>query len=48
MTSLAMMIGPTEDGWAVYLTNGTELARFKGLGARWRALHYLLSARSSS
>lgn len=38
MTALALMIGPTRDGWAVYLTDGRELARFHGLGARCRAL----------
>lgn len=28
-------------GWAVSLTDGRELARFWGLGARLRALRYL-------
>jgi hypothetical protein len=32
---------PTKDGWAVYLTDGHELARFHGIGARRRALRYL-------
>jgi hypothetical protein len=41
MTALGVMIGPTTDGWAVYLTNGRELARFRGIAARWRALRYI-------
>ena len=44
MTAVALMIGPTRDGWAVYLTNGRELARYHGLGARWRALRYVAGA----
>ena len=38
MTTLALMIGPINHGWAVYLTDGRELARYRGLGARCRAL----------
>ena len=38
MTTLALMIGPVHHGWAVYLTDGRELARYRGLGARCRAL----------
>jgi hypothetical protein len=41
MTAVAVMIGRTRDGWAVYLTNGRELARFRGIAARWRALRYI-------
>ena len=41
MTALELMVGPTTDGWAVYLTNGYELARFRGIAAKWRALRYL-------
>ena len=41
MTSLAYMIGPTSDGWAVYLTNGREVARYHGFGAKRRALRFL-------
>jgi hypothetical protein len=37
-TGLGVMIAPIPHGWAVYLTNGRELARYFGLGARWRAL----------
>ena len=41
MTTLALMLRPMPDGWAVYLTNGRQVARYRGLGARWRALRYL-------
>jgi hypothetical protein len=41
MNTPALMLRPTRHGWAVYLTDGRELARFRGLAARWRALHYL-------
>jgi hypothetical protein len=37
-TGLGVMIAPIPHGWAVYLTNGRELARYFGLGARWRAM----------
>jgi hypothetical protein len=47
MTALALMIRPTGDGWAVYLTNGQELARFRGIGSKWRAAQYLRRARTS-
>ena len=45
MTALTLMLRPVPGGWAVYLSNGRELARFRGLAARWRALRYLASAR---
>jgi hypothetical protein len=38
---LAITMEPIFGGWAVILTDGRELARFRGLGARQRALHYL-------
>lgn len=41
MNALALMVAPTTCGWAVLLSNGTELARFRGIGARRRALRYL-------
>jgi hypothetical protein len=41
MTVLALMIRPTHDGWGVYLTNGRELIRYRGIGSRLRALRYL-------
>ncbi|MEA2148170.1 MAG: hypothetical protein QOG59_3757 [Solirubrobacteraceae bacterium] len=44
MTALALIIRPTRHGFAVYLTDGRELARFNGPGAKRRALRYLASA----
>jgi hypothetical protein len=41
MQALALMIGPTPYGWAVYLSDGCELVRFNGPGAKRRALRYL-------
>jgi hypothetical protein len=41
MTALALMIRPTANGWAVYLTNGQELARYRGFWSKQRALRYL-------
>jgi hypothetical protein len=41
MIVLALEIGPIEDGWAVFLTDGQVLARFHGFCARRRALRYL-------
>lgn len=43
MNALAVMLKPITFGWAVTLTNGRELARFMGLGARRRALSYIAS-----
>jgi uncharacterized membrane protein YbhN (UPF0104 family) len=40
---LAGAAGPRH-GWAVYLTDGRELARFNGPAAKRRALRYLASA----
>ncbi len=39
--ALAITMKQVPGGWAVCLTNGRELARFRGLGARFRALRYL-------
>ncbi len=39
--ALALILKPIERGWAVTLTNGRELARFTGLGAKRRAERYL-------
>jgi hypothetical protein len=44
MTALALMIRPTRHGWAVSLTDGREVARFRGPGAKRRALRYLARA----
>jgi hypothetical protein len=41
MNAQALMLGPTRHGWAVYLTDGRELARFTGPAARRRALRYI-------
>jgi hypothetical protein len=42
MTStLAITLKPLVGGWAVCLTDGRELARFRGPGARERALRYV-------
>ena len=44
MRTLWMMIRPIRHGWAVQLSDGRELARFLGPGARWRATRYLQRA----
>ena len=44
MKTLMMMIRPVRHGWAVQLSDGRELARFLGPGARWRATRYLRRA----
>jgi hypothetical protein len=41
MKALALTLKPIAYGWAVTLTDGRELARFIGLGAKHRALRYL-------
>ncbi len=41
MNALAVLLKPIPRGWAVVLTDGRELIRFTGLGARWRAMRYL-------
>ena len=44
MRTLRMMISPIRYGWSVQLSDGRELARFLGPGARWRATRYLTRA----
>jgi hypothetical protein len=44
MKTLAITLKPILYGWAVCLTDGRELARFRGPGARERALRFLRSA----
>jgi hypothetical protein len=44
MNALGMMIRPIRHGWSVQLTDGSELARFLGPCARWRAVRYLRGA----
>jgi len=39
--ALAIILTPIPGGWAVRLTDGRELTRFRGPGARHRALRYL-------
>jgi hypothetical protein len=41
MNGPALMLRPSLHGWAVYLTDGRELVRFNGPGAKRRALRYL-------
>jgi hypothetical protein len=43
MDALALKLKSIRDGWAIALTDGRELARFTGLGAKRRALRYLAS-----
>jgi hypothetical protein len=40
-----MSLAPVDDGWAVMLTDGRELARFIGPNAKSEALRYLLSSK---
>ena len=42
--ALALTLRPVRYGWAVQLTDGSELARFYGPGALWRAQRYLRRA----
>jgi hypothetical protein len=41
MKALAITLKPILYGWSVCLTDGRELARFRGPGARERALRFL-------
>jgi hypothetical protein len=41
MKAIAITLKPILYGWAVCLTDGRELARFRGPGARERALRFL-------
>jgi hypothetical protein len=41
MRTLRMMIRPIRYGWSVQPSDGLELARFVGPGAKWRATGYL-------
>ena len=47
MTGLAVMLKPIESGWAVTLTDGRELARFTGFGAKARAMCYMAGCKVS-
>jgi hypothetical protein len=41
MRAMAILLKSLDHGWAVTLTDGHELARFIGFGAKRRALRYL-------
>jgi hypothetical protein len=41
MTAVAVVLKPISHGWAVALTDGRELARFTGPGARCRAVRFV-------
>jgi hypothetical protein len=41
MHRLALMLEPIYGGWVVTLTDGREIARFRGPGANWRARRFL-------
>ena len=41
MNAVALILKPIHHGWAVALTDGRELVRFTGLGAKRRARRYL-------
>jgi hypothetical protein len=41
---LAIILKPIPGGWSVCLTDGRQLARFRGPRARARALRYLVGA----
>jgi hypothetical protein len=41
MNALLLMLKPISHGWAVRLSDGRELARFRGPGSRLRAQRYL-------
>ncbi len=48
-SAVALMMRPTENGWAVYLTNGRELVRYRGIFSKPLALRYLqMCARTGS
>jgi len=41
MPALALLVRPTEAGWAVCLSNGQELARYRGPCSKQRAVRSL-------
>jgi hypothetical protein len=41
MSALRLILKPIRYGWSVRLSDGRELARFLGPGAKWRAMRYL-------
>jgi hypothetical protein len=47
MKAVAVILKPVRHGWAIALTDGREVARFTGPGARWRAMRYIAGRRLS-
>ena len=45
MSALAIVLKPISCGWVVALTDGREIARFVGPGAKRRALRYVATLR---
>jgi hypothetical protein len=41
MNSVALILKPVDNGWAVAMTDGREIARFRGPGAKLRAIRYI-------
>jgi hypothetical protein len=41
MNAHAILLKPIPHGWAVTVTDGRELARFIGLGAKQRAVRFI-------
>jgi len=41
MNAVAVILKPVDHGWVVALTDGRVVARFTGLGAKWRATRYI-------
>jgi hypothetical protein len=44
VTALALMLRQIDHGWAVTLSDGREVVRFTGLGAKRRAIRWLRMA----
>jgi hypothetical protein len=44
MNTHAILLKPIRHGWAVTVTDGRELARFTGPGAKQRALRFITQA----
>jgi len=41
MNTLSVILKPSSAGWSIYLTDGREVACFRGLGSHRRALRYV-------
>lgn len=39
--TLNVILKPSSAGWSIYLADGREVARFRGLGSHRRALRYV-------